>query len=69
MRKSLHPWVLLSVGTVWRHEKVGRIVMVFKCLREESIYNVGASLYRLAAGRWDERWDGTSGSLVLTVVK
>jgi hypothetical protein len=45
----------LSVGTVWRHEKVGRIVMVFKCLREESIYNVGASLYRLAAGRWDER--------------
>jgi hypothetical protein len=45
----------LSVGTVWRHEKVGRIAMVFKCLREESIYNVGASLYRLAAGRWDER--------------
>jgi hypothetical protein len=45
----------LSVGTVWRHEKVGRIVMVFKCLREESIYNVGASLHRLAAGRWDER--------------
>jgi hypothetical protein len=45
----------LSVGTLWRHEKVGRIVMVFKCLREESIYNVGASLYRLAAGRWDER--------------
>jgi acyl-CoA synthetase (AMP-forming)/AMP-acid ligase II len=38
----------LSVGTVWRHEKVGRIVMVFKCLREESIYNVGASLHRLA---------------------
>jgi hypothetical protein len=30
-------------------------VMVFKCLREESIYNVGASLHRLAAGRWDER--------------
>jgi hypothetical protein len=45
----------LSVGTVWRHEKVGRIVMVFKCLREESIYDMGASLYRLAAGRWDER--------------
>jgi hypothetical protein len=45
----------LSVGTLWRHEKVGRIVMVSKCLREESIYNVGASLYRLAAGRWDER--------------
>jgi hypothetical protein len=45
----------VSVGTVWRHEKVGRIVMVFKCLREESIYNVGASLHRLAAGRWDER--------------
>jgi hypothetical protein len=45
----------VSVGTVWRHEKVGRIVMVFRCLREESIYNVGASLYRLAAGRWDER--------------
>jgi hypothetical protein len=47
--------LILSVGTVWRHEKVGRIVMVFRCLREESIYNVGASLYRLAAGRWDER--------------
>jgi hypothetical protein len=45
----------LSLGTVWRHEKVGRIVIVFRCLREESIYNVGASLYRLAAGRWDER--------------
>jgi hypothetical protein len=48
-------WGMLSVGTVWRHEKVGRIVIVFRCLREESIYNVGASLYRLAAGRWDER--------------
>jgi hypothetical protein len=33
----------------------GEIVVVFKCLREESIYNMGASLYRLAAGRWDER--------------
>jgi hypothetical protein len=29
--------------------------MVFMCLCEGSIYNVGASLYRLAAGRWDER--------------
>jgi hypothetical protein len=45
----------MSVGTVWRHEKVGRIAIVFRCLREESIYNVGASLYRLAADRWDER--------------
>jgi hypothetical protein len=45
----------VSVGTVWRHEKVGRMVMVFRCLGEESIYDVGASLYRLAAGRWDER--------------
>jgi hypothetical protein len=45
----------VSVGTLWRYEKVGRIVVVFKFLREESIYNVGASLYRLAAGRWDER--------------
>jgi hypothetical protein len=45
----------MSVGTVWRHEKVGRIVIVFRCLREKSIYNVGATLYRLAAGRWDER--------------
>jgi hypothetical protein len=35
--------------------KWGEIVMVFKCLREESIYNVGASLYRQAAGRWDQR--------------
>jgi hypothetical protein len=35
--------------------KVGRIVMVFRCPREGSIYNVGASLYRLTAGRWDER--------------
>jgi hypothetical protein len=50
-----HLRCVLSVGTVWRHEKVGRIVIVFRCLREESIYNVGASLYRLAAGRWDER--------------
>jgi hypothetical protein len=46
---------IMSVGTLWRHEKVGRIVMVFKCLREGSIYNVGASLYRLATGSWDER--------------
>jgi hypothetical protein len=45
----------MSVGTVRRHEKVGRIAIVFRCLREESIYNVGASLYRLAADRWDER--------------
>jgi MFS family permease len=45
----------VSVGTVWRHEKVGRIMIVFRCLREESIYNMGASLCRLAAGRWDER--------------
>jgi hypothetical protein len=45
---------------------VERIVIVFRCLREESIYNVGASLYGLAAGRWDERCDGASGSLVLT---
>jgi hypothetical protein len=30
-------------------------VMVFRCLREGTTYNVGASLYRLAAGRWDER--------------
>jgi hypothetical protein len=45
----------MSVGTVWRHEKVERIVIVFRCLRGESNYNVGASLYRLAAGRWDER--------------
>jgi hypothetical protein len=49
------PKKLVSVGTVWRYEKVGRIVLVFRCLREESIYNVGASLYRLVAGRWDER--------------
>jgi hypothetical protein len=34
----------LSVGTVWRHEKVGRIVMAFRCLPGGSIYNVGASL-------------------------
>jgi hypothetical protein len=43
----------LSVGTVCRHEKVGRIVLVSGCLREGSMYNVGTSLYRLAAGRWD----------------
>jgi hypothetical protein len=42
---------VVSDGTVWRHEKVGRIVLVFRCLREGSIYDVGASLYRLAAGR------------------
>jgi hypothetical protein len=29
--------------------------MVFKYLREESIYDKGANLYRLAAGSWDER--------------
>jgi hypothetical protein len=40
--------------------------MVFKCLREESIYNVGASLYRLASSRCNERRDRASGSLVLT---
>jgi hypothetical protein len=49
--------------------KWGEIVIVFKCLREGSVYNVGASLYRLAAGRWDERCDGASGSLVLTILK
>jgi hypothetical protein len=30
-------------------------VMAFRCLPEGSIYNVGASLYRLAVGKWDER--------------
>jgi hypothetical protein len=52
---SLASAAKVSVGAVWRHEKVERIVIVFRCLHEESIYNVGASFYRLAAGRWDER--------------
>jgi hypothetical protein len=39
---------MVSLGTVWRHQKVGRIVMVFRCLREGSIYNVGASLNGVA---------------------
>jgi hypothetical protein len=39
---------LLSVGTVWRPEEVVRIVLVFRCLRERSIYNVGASLNGVA---------------------
>jgi hypothetical protein len=38
----------LSVGTVQRHEKVGIIVLVFRCLREGFIYNVSASIYTLA---------------------
>jgi hypothetical protein len=31
----------MSVGTVWRHEKVGRIVMVFRCLRERIYLQCG----------------------------
>jgi hypothetical protein len=39
---------IMLVGTVWRHMKVGRIVMIFGCLRERSIYNVSASLNGVA---------------------